>query len=137
MKVFVDNDIILDILLVRKDFSFSAKVFEYIEKGIIQGYTSPIVFTNTFFLISKAIDKESAWNALRKLKLLITITKVNESIVEKALASGFKDFEDAIQYYSALTSKIKYLVTRNKSDYLGEEIIIVSPQELLAIVEKN
>jgi len=87
--------------------------------------------------ISKAKNKETAWNALRKLKLLFKITRINESIVDKALASGFKDFEDAIQYYCAIDSQVKYLVTRNKSDYSGDEIIIISPQEFLAIFEKN
>ena len=74
---------------------------------------------------------------MRKLRKLFKITKVNEKVVDQALASGFKDFEDAIQYYSALDVKAKYLVTRNKSDYIGEEVIIVSPQEFLALIEKN
>ncbi|OGG12403.1 hypothetical protein A3J20_03920 [Candidatus Gottesmanbacteria bacterium RIFCSPLOWO2_02_FULL_42_29] len=137
MRVFIDNDVILDILLERKDFPYSAKIIQYIEEGRIIGLTSPIIFTNTFFLISKAKNKETAWNALRKLKLLFKITRINESIVDKALASGFKDFEDAIQYYCAIDSQVKYLVTRNKSDYSGDEIIIISPQEFLAIFEKN
>lgn len=137
MNVFIDNDVILDILLERKDFVFSVKVIEHVEKGTIKGFTSPIIFTNTFFLISKAKNKEQAWNALRKLRLLFKITKTNQDIVDKALASGFKDFEDAIQYYSALDCKVKYLVTRNKNDYIGEGLLVVSPQELISIIESN
>src|SRR3989344_1194904 len=137
MNVFVDNDVILDILLERKDFIFSAKVLEYIEKGDLTGFTSPIIFTNTFFLLSKAKNKDLAWKALRKLRLLFKITRINENIVDQALTSGFKDFEDALQYYCAIDSKVKYLVTLNKSDYIGEEVIVVSPQEFLAILAKN
>ena len=137
MNVFVDNDVILDLLLERKDFAYCAKVLENIEKGNLTGFTSPIIFTNTFFLISKAKNKDLAWNALRKLRLLFKITRINENIVDQALASGFKDFEDALQYYCAIDSKVKYLVTRNKPDYIGEEVIIISPQELIALIEKN
>ena len=137
MNVFVDNDVILDILLERKDFIFSAKVLEYIEKGDLTGFTSPIIFTNTFFLLSKEKNKDLAWKALRKLRLLFKITRINENIVDQALTSGFKDFEDALQYYSAIEAKAKYLITRNKSDYKGEEVIIVSPQEFFAFIEKN
>ena len=137
MNVFVDNDVILDLLLERKDFAYCAKVLENIEKGNLTGFTSPIIFTNTFFLISKAKNKDLAWNALRKLRLLFKITRINENIVDQALASGFKNFEDALQYYCAIDSKVKYLVTRNKPDYIGEEVIIISPQELIALIEKN
>src|SRR3990167_4287183 len=137
MNVFVDNDVILDLLVERKDFAYCAKVLENIEKGNLTGFTSPIIFTNTFFLISKAKNKDLAWNALRKLRLLFKITRINQNIVDQALASGFKDFEDALQYYSAIDSKVKYLITRNKSDYTGEEVIVVSPQEFLAILAKN
>lgn len=137
MKVFLDNDVILDILLERKDFAYSSKVVELVEKRNIAGYTSPIIFTNTFYLISKALNKNRAWDALRKLRLLFKITKLNENTVDRALASGFRDFEDAIQYYCALDSKVNYLVTRNKFDYIGKEVLIVSPQEMLAIIENN
>jgi len=137
MKVFVDTDVILDVLLERKHFAYSAKIIEYIEKKVIEGFTSPIIFTNTFYLIAKEKNTNLAWNALRKLRKLFKITKVNEKVVDQALASGFKDFEDAIQYYSALDVKAKYFLGRNKSDYIGEEVIIVSPQEFLALIEKN
>ncbi|KKQ52370.1 MAG: hypothetical protein UT19_C0007G0078 [Candidatus Woesebacteria bacterium GW2011_GWB1_39_10b] len=137
MNVFVDNDVILDILLERKDFAYSSKVVEHIEKGEVKGFTSPIIFTNTFYLISKAKNNSKAWLALRKLRLLFKVTRINENIIDRALASVFRDFEDAIQYYSALDSKAKYLVTRNKSDYIGEEVVVLTPQELLVIIEKN
>ena len=137
MKIFVDNDVILDILLEREDFTFSARVIQLIENKEIIGYTSPIIFTNTFYLMSEAVNKAKAWEALRKLRLIFKITRLNQSMVDKALASGFKDFEDAIQYYSALEGKIKYLITRNKSDYVGAELIIISSQEAVALIENN
>lgn len=137
MKIFIDNDIILDILLERTEYAYSAKVLEYIEKGVVRGFTSPIIFTNTFYIVSKAKDKKNAWDALRKLRILFRITRLNEKTIDKALASGFTDFEDAIQYYSALEAKLDYLVTRNKNDYRGKEVKIVSPKEIIAILTEN
>lgn len=137
MRVFVDNDVILDVLLERKNFSYSAKIIEYIEKKTLEGFTSAIIFTNTFFLIAKARNKDTAWNSLRKLRLLFRIADMDEKIVDSALTSGFKDFEDSLQYYSAIGAKAKYLITRNKEDYKGEEVTIVSPQEFIGLFEKN
>ena len=137
MKAFVDKDVILDVLLERKYFVFSAKVIELIEKKDIEGFTSPIILTNTYYLIAKEKNSNLAWNVLRRLRSLFKITKVNENIIDQALTSGFKDFEDAVQYYCAVENKVKYLVTRNKSDYRGDEVIIASPQEIIAIFEKN
>lgn len=134
MKVFVDNDVILDVLLERSQFAYSSKIIEFIEKGKIKGLTSPIIFTNTFFLVSKARDRKVAWEALRKLRILFKITKVNQDIVDKAMASGFTDFEDAIQYYSALSQKADYLVTRNKKDYISGKLAIVTPKEAIAVI---
>ena len=137
MKIFVYNDVILDILLERENYSFSAKVVEYVERGIVQGYTSPIIFTNTFYLISKAKNRQKAWESLRKLRLLFKITKMNQNVIDRSLASGFNDFEDAMQYYSALEHKIDYLVTRNKADYLENDVTIVSPKEMIAVLDKE
>lgn len=137
MKLFVDNDVILDLLLERNGFNYSAKVLEHIENKKVTGFTSPIIFTNTFFILTKYSNKNNFWHALRKLRNLFKITNINQTIVDQALASEFKDFDDAIQYFSALNSNVDYLVTRNKKDYLQKEIFIISPKELLAIINNN
>ena len=133
IKLFIDNDVILDILLERDEFKYSAKVFEIIESKNAKGLTSPIVFTNTFFLVSKAKNRRIAWKAIRKIKNLFGITNLNEQIVNAALTSDFQDFEDALQYYSALESKADYLVTRNKKDYQSSQLPIISPQEAIGV----
>ena len=70
---------------------------------------------------------------LARLKALLHILTINEKTIELALSSGFKDFEDAIQYYSALEENLEYLVTRNKEDYKHSGIIICNAKEYLAI----
>ena len=137
MKVFVDSDVILDVILEREGFIFSQKLLDLMLTKRIAMLTSPVVFTNSFYVIRKLKGKQTALLSLKKMRKLFRISLLNEKIVDKALKSDFNDFEDAIQYYCAIDSQVKYLVTRNKSDYSGDEIIIISPQEFLAIFEKN
>jgi len=135
MKIFVDNDVILDVILERKDFEYSRELLTRVEQKQIVAYTSPFIFTNSFYIISKLRNKKTAWSALKKIRLLLGVSKVTEKIVDLALASDFSDFEDAIQYYTALEQKVDYLVTRNKKDYIATKIPVITPQELIPITE--
>lgn len=133
MKVFVDNDVILDVLLQRKKFKASLKVFELIEEGKIKGFTSAVIFTNTFYILSKKIGRSSAKITLAKLNLLLNISEIDQKIVDMAIASDFLDFEDGIQYFCALNAKLDSIVTRNKSDYKNAKIPVYLPEELISL----
>jgi len=135
MKVFVDNDVILDVLLERKGFEYSRNLLTYVEQKQVEAYTSPIIFSNSFYIISKLRNKKKAWSALKKIRLLFSVSKVTEKVIDLALASDFSDFEDAVQYYAALEQKVDYLVTRNKKDYVAPQIPVITPQEFIAVVE--
>lgn len=133
MKIFVDNDVILDVLLERKDFEYSRDLLTQVEQKKVKAYTSPIIFTNSFYIISKLRDKKKAWSALKKIRLLFAVSKITEKSIDLALASDFLDFEDAVQYYVALEQKVDYIVTRNKKDYITTQIPVVTPQEYIAV----
>jgi len=131
-KVFIDSDIILDLLMEREPYYLSAaKLFTLIEKGTIKAFVSPLIFSNLFYILRKITSKERAKNSLRKLKFLVNILDVNEYIIELSLESDFNDFEDAIQYYTALENKIDCLITRNKKDYKKSLIIVCTAEEYL------
>jgi predicted nucleic acid-binding protein len=132
INIFIDTDIILDLLAKREPFyQNAAKLFLEIEKGKIAGFVSPLSFANLSYILKRLKSREFAQNCLLKLKLLLKITALDERIMELALASDFKDFEDAIQYYSAVQSGIECLITRNKKDYRNAKIQILSPDEFL------
>lgn len=132
----MDSDVILDVILEREGFEFSQKLLDLLLSKKIKMFTSPIVFTNSFYIISKLKGKPTALSSLKKIRKIFSLSEVNEKVVDKALKSAFSDFEDAIQYYSALESKVNFLVTRNKKDYDGDKITIISPEELLGIIGK-
>lgn len=134
MKVFIDTDIILDLLLAREPFfSAATRLFLLIQDGEMEGYVSPLSFSNLFYILRKATSGTEAVAALRKLKLITRVLSVDEQTIDLALASSFSDFEDAIQYYAALSSDIALIVTRNKSDYKTAKIPVLTAEECIEV----
>jgi len=132
MKIFVDSDIILDLLAQREPhFEHAAKLFTLIDQQKIEAYTSPLIFANLHYLLKKLTSNASALKSLRKLKTLINILPVDERVIEQALNSGFSDFEDAIQYFTAVNNGINFLLTRNKIDYKKSKIAVSTSEEFL------
>ena len=117
-KVFVDTDVILDLLARRiPHFHFSAVLFTFAEMKKLELYTTPLILANTFYILRKQLGNDSAKNAVRKLRILLHVIYSTESVIDKALNSDFPDFEDAIQYYTALEYQIPVILTRNIRDY--------------------
>lgn len=136
LKIFIDSDVILDVLSEREPFYDSAAaLFSLIEKGQVIGFTSPIVFSNIHYVLRKRISKQNTITSLKYLKNLIQILSVDKQTIESALDSGFDDFEDAIQYYCAEQSGISYFITRNKIDYKKADINILTPKEFLSMLQ--
>ncbi|HEX2865762.1 MAG TPA: PIN domain-containing protein [Ignavibacteriales bacterium] len=138
MKLFVDSDVILDLLAQREEFYvYSAKLFTLSDENKVKLYTSPIVFANLHYLLKKLTNNQTALKSLRKLKTLIGILSVDEKIIEQALNSDFNDFEDAIQYFTAVTNRINIIITRNKSDYKKGKITVSTAEEFIKTWESK
>jgi len=135
-KIFIDSDIILDLMAKREPFYASAaKLFTYIEKLNIKVYTSPVVISNIYYILNKLKGRQFAINNIKKLRTIINIINVNEKIIDLALTSQIRDFEDAIQLYSAKENNIEFLITRNIRDYMDKELKITTADEFNRIVE--
>ncbi|MBU4485730.1 MAG: PIN domain-containing protein [Candidatus Delongbacteria bacterium] len=135
-KIFIDSDIILDLLLERKPFfSPSAELFNLIEDKKIHASVSALHFSNLFYIIRKVKGKESAKTVLRKLKILVKVLSVDEKVIELALESDFSDFEDAIQYYACLDNKIDVIITRNKGDFRNSKLPVMTAEEFIAVLK--
>lgn len=133
MNVFLDTDVIIDYITDRKPFSDKAeKVFALIENKKIKGHTSSLCFSNLYYLIRQQMTRTKAIALLKDLASLLNILKVDEDSILLALNSNFKDFEDAIQYYTANDYKsIDVIVTRNIKDYKHSELPVMTPDTLL------
>lgn len=131
-RIFVDTDIVLDLLGQRMPFyDFSATLFSMADKGEIKLYVSSLSFSNLNYLLSKQYSPGQARMKLLKFKTLVTVLSVTDKVVELALSSDFKDFEDGIQYYTAIENGIKTLLTRNLKDYKSAEIIVMTAEQFI------
>jgi len=131
-KVFVDTDVIYDLLAKRDPFYLqSARLFTLADEGKIQIYISALSLPNIHYLVSKVKSAVEVKQILRKFKVIGHVTALNEKIIDLALNSDFSDFEDAIQYYSALENNIDVLITRNLKDYKKAQISVLTAHDFL------
>ena len=111
-KVFIDSDIILDLLAERELFyDNAAKIFTLAYEKKIKLYTTAIVLANVFYILKKIKGNEETKRQLKYLRLLIDVLPTNERIVDMALNSKFNDFEDGLQYFSAKENGILIIIT--------------------------
>ncbi|MBK7711037.1 MAG: PIN domain-containing protein [Bacteroidales bacterium] len=131
--LFIDTDVIIDFLIDRKPYSrATAIIFTLIEQKKIKGYASSLTFSNLYYVLRKFESHTKVISKLDSISTILTILKVDEHTIKKALASGFPDFEDSIQYFSAIENrKIDVIITRNIKDYKKSQISILTPGDYL------
>ena len=138
MKIVFDTNIILDVLLNREPFvKLSANLVSAVENKKIEGFLCATTITTLDYLISKEINRNKANVEVRKLLSIFNISEVNLKVLELSLNSEFKDFEDAVQYYSGECCRVSGLVTRNTKDYKQAKLPIYTPDELWGIISIN
>lgn len=134
IRAFIDTDVILDYLSGRKQFATSAaRVFESIHRGQVKAYTSSLSFSNLYYVLRKHHPHQKLVSKLEALSDYMKIASVDELIIKKSLKSSFRDFEDAIQYQTAISVKgIRILVTRNIKDFKESELAVMTPETFLS-----
>lgn len=131
-KVFIDTDIALDLLSERQPYYiYAAQLFTLADKGDIKIFVSSLSFSNLNYLLSRQFSSKDARRVLSKFKVLVNVLKVDDKVIELSLNSEFKDFEDAIQYYTAIENNIETLITRNLKDYKHARISVMTAEDFL------
>lgn len=132
MKVFLDANVILDVVLNRTDFiEASSKVLQLGLEGTCELCASDITFTTVSYYARKNRTTEQLYEVLRSLRDFIDIAPSGRIAIDWALRQKTKDFEDSVQYYTALRSGAEYIVSRNVRDYPYNDIPVVSPLDFL------
>ena len=135
-KIFVDTDIVLDLLSGRlPHFNYAAELFSLADENSIKLYVSSLTFANVNYILSRQLSAVQVRKILLKFKTIITVLSVNDKIIELALASDFHDFEDAIQYNTAIENGINILLTRNLKDFKKTEISILTAQQFIKTID--
>ena len=117
-KLFIDTNVMLDLLGERIPFYDSiAKIATLAEKGHVTMVVSALSYSTVSYFLTKFENSEIAKDKLRKFKIISETCSLDELIIEKGLNSNFSDFEDSLQYFSALKSECSILITRNGKDF--------------------
>ena len=137
-RVFLDTNLVLDLLGFREPFyEHAAKIATLADQGKIKLLASALTFATANYILAKYHTKDIAIDKLRKFKVFTTICPIDEEVIEKGLNSSFKDFEDALQYFSALKMNCNFIITRNSKDFKDAEIPVMTAEEFLASLKKK
>lgn len=137
-KIFLDSDVLLDLLLDREPFTDDiAGIIEDSLSSNINLCVSPITVTNINYIIEKLENQKKADTQRKKLLKIVQVENVGQSIISKASNSKFKDFEDAVQNYCAEESGHQIIITRNTKDYKESDLSILTPKEYLAKIKNE
>ena len=132
-NVLIDTDVILDSLFDRKPFAeFSTEILNLCEQNKLNGFTTPVIISNVYYLLRKSAKHQVIIEKIKQLLSIIDIIKMDKDVVISSLNSGFKDFEDALQNFSAVENgKIKIILTRNIKDFSKSELAVLTPETYL------
>ena len=131
-KIFADTDISLDLLTGRQPFYEAAsRLFTLADKGQVKLYVSSLTFSNINYVLRKENSAVALKRNLNNFRILVNILPVDEKIIDLALQSVFNDFEDAIQYFTAIQHKIPIILTRNLRDYKLSAIPVMTAADFL------
>jgi predicted nucleic acid-binding protein len=128
--VLIDSDVILDFFFDREPFAdYASEIFTLCENGTIKGFTTPVITSNVYYLLSKIAKHDVVIEKLKQLLTIIDIIEIDKAVIIEALNSKFKDFEDALQNYAAENSnQVKIILTRNTKDYKKSKLAVFSPE---------
>jgi len=134
-RILIDTDVILDFFLDRQPFSeFAAELLSLCENKQIKGFVTPVIYSNTYYLLRQVAKHDKVIEKLTQLLSITDVLSMDRNVVHQALISGFKDFEDALQNFSAINDgSIEVIVTRNIKDFMKSEISVFSPENFLKV----
>lgn len=138
MKVFLDTNVIVDFCAVREPFFHDASmIIDMANKRLIDLVVSSLSFINVAYILRKHYPKELVMDKLDKLMSLCDISPIDREVVKKAIRLQARDFEDAIQYFSACKSDVDIIITRDATGFAEFDVLIQTPTEFLRACMKN
>lgn len=132
-NLFLDTNVIIDFIADRKPFSeVAAILFDLAEKKQISLFMSALSYSNIYYIIKKNCSHKEMLMILQDLETIVETMDVTKQIIFNALKSDFNDFEDAIQYQTAISNKsMDAIVTRNTKDFSKSKLAICTPAEIV------
>lgn len=133
-KVFIDTNILIDFLGEREPFyDAAARIVSRADRKEIELLVSSLSYATASYILMRYNPQEMVMNKMKKFTPLCTVTGVGMEEVNESLYSAFLDFEDALQYHSALRAGSAVIITRNKKDFLSSALPVYTPDEYLRL----
>lgn len=133
MNLFIDTNVLMDILATREEFyADSERVWSLVETGRVKGFVSALTVANLHYLLRRAKGLAAARSAVGVLRNIFALVPLDAQVVREAIEAEIDDFEDAIQFFSALRAEADVLITRNARHFPTGDLPIQAPGEFLA-----
>ena len=130
-RIFIDTNVIIDVLMQRDGYLSSARVLALAKNEDTTLFVSVLTMANLAYILRKSLKGDSFYAEMRKLSCLVNVADTTNNHFLSALDLQAKDFEDALQYYCAISNECDIIVTRNKKDFAFSSISVLTPEELL------
>lgn len=139
MKVLLDTNIILDVILQREPFFKPAvEILRLSDSGKIEAYITSNSITDIFYILRKFFDKiEDRCKAVRYILQIVDVASVTKSDIFKSLDQDFTDFEDALQTQCAKKIKAEFIITRNVKDFRDGTVDVITPDEFVKLIKET
>lgn len=138
-KLFVDSDVVIDFFTDREPHANPAsELFELNELGIVRLYLSAVSINNIYYIVRRFLGHNKTLEVVETLSEMTEIVGTTKKEINQALKNNFSDYEDSVQYSSALTIKdLDAIITRNIKDYRNSSIAVLTPLNFMKMKEKN
>lgn len=135
MKLLIDTNVVLDVLLRREPFfRTAAEVLNLTQRDEVREYVSASAITDIYYIANKQMkDRDAVRDLLKRLLMIVSVAAVSEREIQNALNLAWGDFEDSVQYSVALLNEMDGIVTRNPSDYQEANMRIWLPEQALEL----
>lgn len=132
-KIFVDTNIVIDLLSRREPYyEEAANLFSLADRKIIEIGVSSLTIANTGYILLRQTNSASAKEILRKLRLIINIFPLDDKIIGLGLNDdSFTEFEDGLQYFTALENNQDLIITRNLKDFKNSGLPVMTARQFL------
>jgi predicted nucleic acid-binding protein len=138
MRLLVDTNVVLDVLLAREPFAAdAARLLNAIDRGRLEGLLCATTVTTIFYVASKAVGARKAREQVHELLALFRVAPVDGDVLERALVLDFSDFEDAVLHEAARAAGAEAIVTRNGKDFAKATMPVLTAREALGMVERG
>ncbi len=137
MRVLLDTNVVLDLLLDRDPWTVTAaKLFSRVEAGTLDGYLGATTITTIYYLAAKTVGSTTAREEIRKLLALCAVAPVNRPVLEAAFELDFANFEDSVLHEAGRQVGVEAVVTRDPRGFKKATLSVLTPNECLGILEQ-